>query len=308
MEKLLFFAHSFQKPNPMKKFLAFIIFTIGFTGLVAAQEYGLASYYSDKFQGRPTASGELYDKDKMTAAHKTHPYGTYIRVTRLDTKKSVVVRVNDRGPYISGRVVDVSRKAAEQLGLVADGTARVKLEVVSKPTDEATVQAPPTASAEPKPQDKPVTAAPKEEKPKVETPKPQDKPAVAEEKVTPEITAPVLSNTGVANGTLPMATLKDYQAYDLYKVELFKPEKAGFAVQIASLTHYDNAMRQIADLQGKAVKDILLSIEPGPAGSSMYKILIGPFPDRGKAEATQKNLKKRFKMNGFIVDLSTVKY
>ena len=112
----------------MKNFKRFLTLSVFF--LVAfsmnAQEYGLASYYDDSFQGRKTAYGDTYDKNKFTAAHKKHPKGTKLKVTRLDSKKSVEVTVNDKGPYIKGRVVDLSRVAAERLGLIQDGIAEVK--------------------------------------------------------------------------------------------------------------------------------------------------------------------------------------
>jgi formylglycine-generating enzyme required for sulfatase activity len=95
-------------------------------------EYGKGSFYADKFQGRKTAGGELYDKNALTAAHRTLPFGTNIRVTRIANGKSVVVRVNDRGPFRKGGVVDLSRKAAEAIGLQAAGVALVKVEVVER--------------------------------------------------------------------------------------------------------------------------------------------------------------------------------
>ena len=303
----------------MKKLALVVSLIIGLSQLVGAQEYGLASFYSDKFQGRPTASGEAYDKDKMTAAHKTHPYGTYIRVTRLDNKKSVVVRVNDRGPYISGRVVDVSMKAALQLDLPSDGTARVKVEVVQSPgAGEKEEVSQPVVESKPKEtaprETPPVVTAPVQEKPKEavkETPK-ETKPTVkAEEK--PKTPAPATnpapaSSAGTATEGLTWVTEKNYQSYDLYKIELYKPEKVGFAVQVASLSTYDNAMKQVADLQGKWLKNVLLSIERAPNGAALYKILLGPFPDKEQAEAYRKNIKKRFKLDGFIVDLGTITY
>jgi rare lipoprotein A len=88
---------------------------------------GIASFYSDE---QPTANGEKFDPNAMTAAHRTLPFGTKLRVTNLATGRSVMVRVNDRGPYISGRVVDVSYSAAESLGIVGRGIAKVKLDVV----------------------------------------------------------------------------------------------------------------------------------------------------------------------------------
>jgi rare lipoprotein A len=88
---------------------------------------GLASFYSE---GQQTANGEQFDPNAMTAAHRTLPFGTRLRVTSLATGRSVMVRVNDRGPYVSGRVVDVSYSAAESLGIVGRGVAKVKLDVV----------------------------------------------------------------------------------------------------------------------------------------------------------------------------------
>lgn len=93
-------------------------------------ERGRASYYGDEFEGRRTASGERYDGDAMTAAHRTLPFGTRVRVTNLDNGKSVEVVVNDRGPHRAGRVIDLSRHAAEELGMMRAGTARVAVEVV----------------------------------------------------------------------------------------------------------------------------------------------------------------------------------
>jgi rare lipoprotein A len=89
--------------------------------------YGLASYYS---YDPKTASGEKFDSRELTAAHRTLPFGTRVRVTNVATGQSVTVRVNDRGPFVPGRVVDVSRGAAETLGIVDRGVAKVKVDVV----------------------------------------------------------------------------------------------------------------------------------------------------------------------------------
>jgi rare lipoprotein A len=88
---------------------------------------GTASYYSS---GRRTASGESFDPNELTAAHRTLPFGTKLRVTNLSNGHSVTVRVNDRGPYVAGRVVDVSHSAAQSLGMVGQGVAKVKIDVV----------------------------------------------------------------------------------------------------------------------------------------------------------------------------------
>jgi rare lipoprotein A len=96
-------------------------------------EVGIASYYASRFHGRRTASGERYDEDALTAAHRTLPFGTRVRVTNLDNGRSVEVRINDRGPHRKRRILDLSRRAAELLDMIRAGLARVRLEVIGGP-------------------------------------------------------------------------------------------------------------------------------------------------------------------------------
>jgi rare lipoprotein A len=91
-------------------------------------EQGLASYYADALRGRPTASGAPYDPAALTCAHRSHPFGARLRVTELARGRSVVVTVNDRGPFVAGRVVDLSRAAAAALGIIGRGVAQVRVE------------------------------------------------------------------------------------------------------------------------------------------------------------------------------------
>jgi rare lipoprotein A len=94
----------------------------------AVVQEGEASYYSDKLHGNKTASGEIYDKEALTAAHRTFAFGTKVKVTNLETGKSVVVVVNDRGPRAKNRIIDVSGAAARELGMIETGHIKVKLE------------------------------------------------------------------------------------------------------------------------------------------------------------------------------------
>jgi rare lipoprotein A len=94
----------------------------------AFSQSGMGSYYGPKFHGKKTASGEKFNQNAMTAAHKTLPFGTRLKVTNMSNKRSVVVRVNDRGPFIRGRIVDVSTIAARQLGIVGRGVGRVRIQ------------------------------------------------------------------------------------------------------------------------------------------------------------------------------------
>ena len=91
---------------------------------------GLASYYGKKFHGRRTASGERFNMHAMTAAHRSFKFGTRVKVTNLKNKRSVTVRINDRGPFARGRIIDLSYAAAKKIGMIADGVVRVKIAVV----------------------------------------------------------------------------------------------------------------------------------------------------------------------------------
>jgi len=97
---------------------------------VGTIQYGIASFYADRFEGLSTSTGEKFSQKKLTAAHNTLPLGTWIRVTNLRNKKTVIVRVNDRLHHLNTRLVDLSREAARRLGYISNGLAKVKVEVL----------------------------------------------------------------------------------------------------------------------------------------------------------------------------------
>jgi len=97
-------------------------------------ETGLASWYGHPYHGRPAANGEIYDMEKLTAAHRTLPFGTWVRVVNLTNDKTVDVRITDRGPFIENRIIDLSHAAAEAIALIGPGVARVRLDILSVPT------------------------------------------------------------------------------------------------------------------------------------------------------------------------------
>jgi rare lipoprotein A len=112
-------------------------YTIGGKTYVPAEDQhyqaeGLASWYGEDFHGRQTANGEIFDMNSLSAAHATLPMPTYVRVTNLENNRSVIVRVNDRGPYHDARIIDVSVKTAQLLGFYSNGVARVRLEYVAR--------------------------------------------------------------------------------------------------------------------------------------------------------------------------------
>ncbi len=304
------------------------------SNLATAQEddnFGKVSYYSDSFQGKRTASGELYDKNKMTAAHKSLPFGTIVRVIRLDNKRSVQVRVNDRGPFIKGRIIELSRRAAEQIGLIQDGVANVKIEVLSGGTPQTSnpvAEAPtPRIDNEPLPEAYDNTTASRlnpgdntepQETTSSRSTSPSSNTTTAARTNAEETSSSSSTRTETAKSpdrrTVPRKSTsqkfdaplvgEDYQRYDLYKINLMRPKKEGYGVQVASLTQYENVLKQVADLQAKWFDDILLSVEPEPLDQPVYKIILGSFPEMSAAENYKKNLKSKHKINGFVVNLA----
>ncbi len=121
--------------------------------LASAKGYkqkGVASWYGTKFHGRRTSSGEPYDMFKMTAAHKTLPLPTYVKVTNLNNGKQIIVKVNDRGPFAKGRIIDLSYAAAHKLGMAQQGTANVEVEAINFSSQQRVVNTSSNAIGEPK--------------------------------------------------------------------------------------------------------------------------------------------------------------
>jgi rare lipoprotein A len=107
------------------------------------REEGIASWYggNDGFEGKPTASGEIYDGNQITAAHRTLPLGTVVDVENLENGKTLRVRINDRGPFVRGRIIDLSRTAARELGVIGPGTANVRLTIIAPAVEPPPVSA-----------------------------------------------------------------------------------------------------------------------------------------------------------------------
>lgn len=236
-----------------------------------ATEYGKAGYYADSLHGRKTASGEPYNKNDLTCAHKSLPFGTKVRVTRIDNKKSVVVRVNDRGPFVDGYVTDISRQAAQEIGLIKDGVTRVQLEVVEA--------APSTR----------VAAAV------------DGNTSLIANKTTTTPAAKVLKGAKpVAYNSDPVpATASASSNTELFKVDIKPSLKAGYGVQVSTLYNADNVIPILNQLQTQWPGKVLVLVQD----ASTYKVIIGPYSDKKSADVQQKlAVKKKFK-DCFVVYL-----
>ncbi len=266
----------------------------------AQPEYGIATRYSDQLQGTRTHSGASYDKDELTAAHKTLPFGTMVKVTRTDLSKSVIVRINDRGPFVKGHVVDISGRAAQQISLGVGEEAKVKVEVIkanTKPEPEPVTEA-----------DRPLPIIKKPKlgkvaKPKTEKPKLDKKVIAAKAKPAPKLKKP----TPQVVPAPPQSKPDDLSKDGLYKIQVMRHPGEGYGIQVASYNSYDNVLRHVGELQAKWFKNILVHSVNSDNGAGTYKIVLGPLPDRPTAESYLNGIKKDKQMDGFIVNLANMK-
>jgi len=238
------------------------------------EEIGKAGYYADSLHGRKTSSGEPYDKYAFTCAHKTLPFGTKIKVTRLDNNRSVVVRVNDRGPSVEGYVVDLSRAAAEEIDLIKIGVTRVKVEII----EEVTVGR---------------VGAETDGKPALLTQKNNTKP------VSPTQHSKELQPAGIkeVSGGEKMTT-------ELFSMDMHSIRKTGFGVQVSTLYDADNVLPTVKKLQQDWPGKVVVSIERDEAyKKSTYRIILGPYIDNKSAAVHQKAAAKKGYKGCFIVDL-----
>jgi rare lipoprotein A len=111
----------------MKSLFKLLLVCLLFSACRTVKQDGVASYYSDKFDGRKTASGDIFRQNKLMAAHRTLPFGTRVKVKNLSNGKTVKVTINDRGPFVQGRTIDLSKKAAKKIGILQQGVAQVEM-------------------------------------------------------------------------------------------------------------------------------------------------------------------------------------
>jgi len=224
-------------------------------------ETGIASWYGQDYQGKPTANGEIFDRNNVTGAHPTLPIPVNVRVTNLENGRSLVVRVNDRGPYVKGRIIDLSEHAADLLGFRLNGLARVRVTFLGR----AEVNGPAIASAAEQTPPEIATAVRAAPVMQVET---SDLPAVtgavvASPTVMASLPAPV------AQAVLPPID----QVPDGQVVEMPVPSATALYVQAGSFTSPYNAQTMAAKLQSAGAR-----ISPAMKdGRPVYRVRIGPF-------------------------------
>lgn len=289
----------------MKNYLMLILICMSF--VATAQSSGYASFIGDKFHGLKMANGETYDKNSLVAGHRDLKYGTKVKVTNTNNARSIIVTIKDRGPFIKGGIIEVSRKAGESIGMVYDKKVPVRIEVIgagevameteTKPSARSTTPATydentakggeitpePTPKPTPKPAAKPTT--PKVAKTTKTPAKPkaavQSKPTKSSSKSSGKTATATKTNTGV------------------YKIEIQNVQKAGYGVQIGVFKDIDVVIYKVKQLTNKGFSDVYYT-----KSSNGYKIIIKNYASYDQANAYKKALKTKYGIDGFVVDFS----
>jgi len=244
-------------------------------------ETGIASWYGPTFYGHPTSDGEIFDANALTAAHRTLPLPVNVRVTDLENGRTLIVRVNDRGPFAKGRIIDVSERAAKLLGFYGQGTARVRVQFVAR-ADLPNGAPQPLGAGTPSQVQTAATAAP------VATVEEENLPAIpgaAQAAPAPPpsqaAAAPVAAPppaTSPLNGGLPTGKV----------VEVEVPAVTHLYVQVGAFSSYANAARLAARLGG----GFKIS-EVQHAGQTLYRVRLGPYDQTADADAALAQVSSR---------------
>ena len=213
---------------------------------------GIASWYGSDFQGKRTANGEVYDMDKLTAAHKYLPFHTLVEVENLDNNKKVLVRINDRGPFVEGRIIDLSRKAAQRIGIADTGTARVRLRIV-KAADTAGI-----------PQNEPTEADTNQET------------GIEKE----EISVVEVTETDIPKSTVPPPTAPPPTVHG--------DNPLGYYLQAGAFSSMKNAKRQVREIK-RILPGVSFNIQ---YTDGLYKIISDRLGSRETAETFKNHLGK----------------
>ncbi|MEN0005435.1 MAG: septal ring lytic transglycosylase RlpA family protein [Bacteroidota bacterium] len=291
-------------------------------------ELGYAVYYADYFEGQNTAMGEVYRKEAFTCAHKYHSKGTLLKVSRLDNNTSVVVRVNDRGPYGEGLIVDLSKAAAKRLDLLKAGKARVKLEVIGRsntnPGDDLAGQTAAMSYAAPAPVEdeadfsslygfeNPATTTNRTYNTDSETGEYYGKVRKLDEnqadladrfgvKGLEELTS--RNNTAPSN-TLPNAMSKDISVKgSMPMIQQLPVDQMGYAIQLGAFSNLLNAQRQYLDYQKGGLRNIYMSTVTGKDDTLLHRIVVAAFSSEQKAETYLASIKQVLGHDGLVIKL-----
>ena len=255
-------------------------------------ETGIASWYGPDFHGKYTANGEVYDMNDLTAAHPTLPLPSIARVTNLENGRSIIVRINDRGPYLRGRIIDLSRRAAQLLGMIGNGTAKVRVEILAEESRQAALLAQqgqiPSAEriakavATDSPSAERIAAVPPDQVTVETLPPPPGIPATPYPSGRAAASEAVASQTADGSGPPRTATAGQGAAVPRPAATVAPPQPqvtvlpvqpTSIYVQVGAFAQYDNANRLRARLQQLGPTQVT---QVSVAGQPFFRVWMGP--------------------------------
>ncbi len=232
----------------------------------AQTQTGKASFYADKFEGRQTASGEIYKHNLPTAAHRKLAFGTKVKVTNLQNYKTAMVTINDRGPFIRGLIIDLSRSVARSLDILDNGVTEVKIEVLKDQDVEiASASTPPSTPQTP-------------------------------------VAQPALDKDETSNNS-QMQSKETFEVKEFYEINIDEITPDFFGVQIASFQDTDNLLRMANRLKVSYNSEVLVQVKT-VSGSKVYTLILGQYKSRKAAENFQSRMLNKYP-DSFIVDMTT---
>ena len=249
---------------------------------------GVASWYGNKFHGRPTSSGETYNQWGMTAAHTILPLNVKVRVTNLDNGRTCIVRINDRGPFVDDRVIDLSRAAAQKVGILGTGTGRVLIQALTERRQEPKPKQEPGPEATPKPVDPAVRPAPAEHVPAAPAPAP-----------VPLLAAPAeqaMAQEPVREGPYGLPATEAQPRGGVYGLPAEGGGSYAGRVQAGAFSGQHNAERCVQALKREGLPCI---VSRTPSG--LWKVEVGPFADEAARDRAFARVKRLFP-SSFTVD------
>lgn len=264
----------------MKKFLlAIICINLTINALAQVTDFvqeGKASFYADKFEGRTTASGERYSHKKSTCAHLSLPFGTLLKVTNLANNRSAVVRVNDRGPFVPDRIVDLSRSVAERLDFVQNGVTQVKIETINNQGEQL--------------MDQPETLPKQLQK--------QQTQLVSNNQINNQTQRPSAPNPEAKQKADAQNSINS----EFFEVKSTKIDPSGYTVQIASYKELVSVLRIAAEVE-KALNQKVQVQVTSLKGERIYRIMAGNFANANDARKFKEKASKIYH-DCFVVQLN----
>lgn len=258
---------------------------------VITEERGVATFYPDYYEGSPTALGETYYSNLMTAAHQDLPLGTMVQVTRLDNNRSVNVRINDRGAYCEGCVISLSKAAAAELNLISTGQAEVHLKVLYAKSGEVLAQQPAPSTERFTAKSGSPTTQPDNystTRPKAYCPPSGNATATT----TTDEEEPQLQARGIPATTVAFASEDD--------VTVVEAPFSPYLVQLGSYRNLPYAERHVRRMQDEGFSNVFLLKHAGTDGTILNRVIVAPFESLGDAKAYVADLDEYHKMRGLV--------